>query len=308
MRHQVTLMLATGVLAYTFSCAAQAETTEVTERTIRTSTVSSDGSGVSSVSTSFSLPRAGNYLVVDPTTGILKGRYDPVAGLVDGRQIQSGLAIVDGPSGRVMAIADATGRIVDVTVAPASDTMLMAIEARRKEMDRSLAEALSAGRLPSAQVVSLRSELERIANEEALLRSAGNVVPYSKALMFSNDLSLLSQRIYPVGAVTAVETPQFVVMDKQVTMVDSVTYRKLQLTRRIDAEYQSGRLSQDNVSRLKSQLDKVSSLETKYRQSGELSSSKSRTLAMKLDQVESELGNDIAEINEKRARIGIKVN
>jgi len=80
------------------------------------------------------------------------------------------------------------------------------------------------------------------------------------------------------------------------------------LLNRIDNEYQAGRLSADNVSHLKAQMYRTSVLEARYRRNGELSESRTRDLTEKLDQLQSALSNDVAIINEKRARIGILVN
>jgi hypothetical protein len=80
------------------------------------------------------------------------------------------------------------------------------------------------------------------------------------------------------------------------------------MQRRVDDEYAAGRLSNDNVARLKSQLNEVSSLKTKYTRNGKLKDSNSKTIVMKLDKVQTSMDRNIADINSKRSRIGIKVN
>lgn len=316
MHRQNSMILLSSCLALSCLGQAQAQSDESSETTVirTTTTVTGADSPVvvqSRTLNSIAMPAlssSGNYLVVDPITGLLKGRFDPVAGLVDGRTLQAGLVIVDRPTGNVVAIIDGSGRAVDASVAPASDVLLVSIESRRKDLNRQIAEALNRGRLSSLEANALRAELERISTEESASRIDSGTITYRRALVSAYNLNSLSQRLYPTAVVTPIISPQFVVLNKQLTMVDNTTYRKLQLLQRIDDEYQAGRLSADNVSRLKSQLDQVSSLETRYRVDGELSASRSRTLSMKLDQVDTALGKNIANTNEKRARIGIRVN
>lgn len=301
MSHQDFIVSLTSCLVLSSFCAVRADSVETTETTVtRTSNVSDSIQPIS-------LPATGNYLVVDPFTGMLKGRYDPVAGMVDGRTLQSGLVIVDKPSGNLVAIIDPSGRAVDLNAAPASDVFMVSIDSRRKDLERQYALALNRGQLTATEVSSLRAELDRIAAEQAATAS-GNSYSYRRALVVASDLNNLSQRLYPAAVTTPVIAPQFVVLNKQVTMVDPITSRKMQLLNRIEDEYQAGRLSSDNVSDLKGRMDRISSQETRYRRDGELSDSKLTALSIKLDQLETVLGEDVANVNEKRARIGIKVN
>jgi len=246
--------------------------------------------------------------VVDPISGLPKGRYDPVAGRIDGGTLQTGLVIVDKPTGNLVATVDASGRIVDVSVAPVSDVLMVSIDTRRRDLDQQIAESLNRGRISVAQASALRAELDRITSDEAVLRQSGGTLTYRQALVVGYNLNTLSQRLSPTAVFTPIISPQLIIRDKQLTLVDAITYRKLQLLRRIDDEYQAGRLSAEYVSRLKAQLDKISALETRSRKRGELSASKSRALSIKLDQLEASLNNDVAIINEKRSKIGIRVN
>jgi hypothetical protein len=245
--------------------------------------------------------------VVDPITGVVQGNYDPEATQI----LQSGLVIVDSSSGKLLATVDSLGNVVDVNAAPATEVLVVSIDARRRDLDRQIAEALNKGQLTAAQSNALRADLERIASDESASRQAAGTITYQKAMALGFGLNSLSDRLAPVTqtvVVTPVIAPQFVTVDGQVTMVDNVTYRKLQLQARIDDEYAAGRLSGDQVSRLKSELNKISALETKFRRDGQLSDSKNRILSIKLDQLHSSLDTDVAIINQRRSGIGIRVN
>jgi hypothetical protein len=313
MSHRQSFLLLTGCLVLSCFNGSKAETTETTETTVITSTTTTSPETMVVTTTTTSptvvtFSAAGNYLVVDPITGSLKGRYDPVAGMLDGRPLQAGLVIVDRPTGNLVAIIDSAGRAIDVGMAPASDVLMVSIDTRRRDLDRQIVDALNSGKLSAVEASALRAELDRIASDESVSRGSGGTLTYRKAMVVAYDLNTLSQRLYPAAIAAPVIAPQFVLLNKQLTMVDPVTYRRLQMLRRVDDEYQAGRLSAQYVSRLKAQLDKISSLDTRYRKNGELSSSKSRTLSMKLDQAEASLHTYIAVINEKRAKIGIRVN
>jgi hypothetical protein len=246
-------------------------------------------------------------LVVDPITGVVQGSYDPEVPQI----YQSGLVIVDSSTGKLLATVDSLGNVVDVNAAPATDVLVVSINARRRDLERQIAEALTRGQLTAIQANVMRADLERIASDESASRNLAGTLTYQKAMVLGYGLNSLSDRLAPVTqtvVVTPVISPQFVTVDGQLTMVDNVTYRKLQLQRRIDDEFAAGRLSNDQVSKLKSLLNKISILETKYRTDGQLSESKNRILSIKLDQLHSTLETDIAIINQRRSGIGIRVN
>lgn len=299
MNNQQSFILLSSCLLLSSFCLAKADTIETT--TTQTTTTSA-------AAPVFNLSASGNYFVVDPVTGIPIGHYDPVARLVDGRTLQSGLVIVDKPSGNLVATVDAAGNIVDVSVAPATEVLVVSINSRRRDLDRQIAQDLIRGQITAAQAADMRAQLDRIAANEASFRVAGGTLTYRQALVVASDLNILGQRLYPTAVVTPVVAPQFVVQDTRLTMVDNITFRKLHLSQRINDEYQAGRLSSDNVSSLKEKMDKISSLEMRSRKNGELTESKARAISAKLDQLESSLNRNVANINEERAEIGIRVN
>jgi hypothetical protein len=112
----------------------------------------------------------------------------------------------------------------------------------------------------------------------------------------------------PTTAVTPLLGARMINTNGQLVVVNDVDYRRAQLSQKIDDEYAAGRLSTQQVSRLKDQLNVVASLETQYSKNGELSSSKTEKISAKLDNVKINLDHDVANINDKRSKIGLKVN
>lgn len=299
MIHQQLLFLLTSWLV-SCACGSTEDSAGIMESMIQPITIAS--------SAVVNLAPTGNYLVVDPITGLLKGRYDAVAGLADGRAPEAGFVIVDSPTGNLVAVIDPAGRAVDVSAEPASHALMVLIDASRINVDRQIQQALNRRQLSASNASALRGELDRIAADSMVSTAPGSALPYCKALVVASDLSALAQRMsLQTEAVPAIST-YFVSVDKKVTMVDRVSFRKLQLLRRINDDYQHRLLSAEHVARLKAQLDEVSLLETRYRKHGEVSASQSRALLIMLDQVESSFGDDVAIINDRHARIGGPVN
>ena len=120
---------------------------------------------------------------------------------------------------------------------------------------------------------------------------------------------MISERLIPqTVSVQPIVSPQFVTVNGNLILVDGVTARKNRLTVRIDDEYSAGRLSSNQVTRRKQDLSKISTTEAKYRRNGELSSSNEAKLFVKLDQLKIAIDENVASINEKRSRIGIRVD
>jgi hypothetical protein len=294
-------VLLSAALMASFTLPALAD--EVT--TVRTTTVTSDSLAAPAV---VSLTPGGSYYVVDPVTGVMKGVYDPARGL-GGLAITPGMVVVDNTSNRVVATFDASGRVIALTSVPAYDSFVVSIDSRRTELQRII--DANASKLGNANAAALREELASIAAQEAAYRQAGRALNYEEALSLASRLSLLSDRLVPYASgvtFTPLIGNRFITTSGNLMMVDELSARNLRMLRRIDDEYAAGRLSNNDVARLKEQLNEVASLKTKYTKNGKLNDSKSKLIVMKLDKVQTNMDKDIADINAKRSRIGIKVD
>lgn len=303
----VRVFLAAALLASSLATyqAPRVSADEVT--TVRTTTVTTDSLAAPALVT---LSPGGSYFVVDPVTGVMKGVYDPVRGLV-GATIAPGLVVVDNTSNRVVATFDASGRVIAMTNLPAYDSLVVSIDARRAELERNIASGRSANNFGEVTAVALREELASIAAQESAYRSSGRPLNYEEALSLANRLNALSDRVVPYMrgvTFTPLISSRFITTSGNLVIVDELSARNLRMQRRVDDEYAAGRLSNDNVARLKSQLNEVSSLQTKYTKDGRLKDSRSKLIVTKLDKVQTAMDRNIADINAKRSRIGIKVN
>ncbi len=249
------------------------------------------------------------YQVIDPITGTMVGRTLVGSSLVGGVRLNRGVVIVDKNNGNLVATVDADGNIVDIGSIPATETLVGSINARRADLRNRIEESLRQGRLDSAQAAAIRAQLERIAADESVNSQTPGVLTYRRALMTGYGLNMISERLIPqTVSVQPIVSPQFVTVNGNLILVDGVTARKNRLTVRIDDEYSAGRLSSNQVTRRKQDLSKISTTEAKYRRNGELSSSNEAKLFVKLDQLKIAIDENVASINEKRSRIGIRVD
>jgi len=84
--------------------------------------------------------------------------------------------------------------------------------------------------------------------------------------------------------------------------------RRAQLDAQINTDFAAGHLSNTNVKDLREKLQEIQALEMKRRDDGTYRSSTAREIERKFARVQSDYSEDIAEINEKRAKIGIQNN
>ena len=296
-RKIVPALLAGGLLISAAGVAfADTETT-----TVRTTTVTT---------APLVLPTGVSYVVVDPLTGITKGAFDPVRKTYD-FALTPGLVVIDNSNNKVVATFDASGNVIALTDAPLFDPLLTSIDSRRAEFDRIIRDIKLKGGYDDATIASLVDALNSINAQEVAYRASGNSLTYAEELSLAVQLNTLADRILPFSrnvTITPLIGDRFVSTDGTIVLVDSFAGRNLQMQRHIDAEYSAGRLSNSQVARLKQELNEVSTLQARYTRGGVIKDSKQRILTEKLDRVQTDMDKNIATINEKRAKIGIKVN
>jgi hypothetical protein len=272
--------------ALTGSMAAYADT-QVTTTTTRSTT------SPVSTTTTYVLSPSSSYIVVDPITGVAKGTYNTVTHLVNGSPLSSGYVIVDESTRAMVAMVDQYGNIVDVAVAPANQTLLLSIDSRRKDLEAQIAEAQAKGRLAAAQAELMRQELAAVTPYEP---SSSSVVTYSRAIQMGSGLNSVSSRLVPITEKTYsnVIAPQFVTVDGHLTLADDLTFRKIQLTRRIEDEYAFGHITKDQLLQFKSDLTALSAREAGYRSGASISATGAKVMTDDLNSLQSKLESAVA--------------
>jgi hypothetical protein len=107
---------------------------------------------------------------------------------------------------------------------------------------------------------------------------------------------------------TALPEHFMVVNSQLVYFASDYALRRAKIERRMNDEYTAGKLSKDQVADLNNKLGEIASLDSKRNRKGELKSSTRKRIEKEFDVVQSKMDKDIALINEKRAKIGIRVN
>ncbi len=316
-----------------------------TETVIRTTTITEP---VSSSTMEFTLTGSGDYVVIDPLTGAIKGPYDPIRGFLAG-SLTPGWILLDRSNNKVLASFNSTGRLVALSAVPAYDPFVASIDARRADLERYINESLSLGKITADQAMHLRSDLATITAQEEGYRVNGRSLTYDEALLIAsrlNDLHATLNGYVPTvalnrlvgstyvisessvvrpGTTTTVMTPVRTVISPSTTTVltparvvipstpvvvvsNDIGARIIVMSQRVDDEYKAGRLTNRDVARLKERLNEVSTRQVKYTKNGMLSDSKRRYLSEKLDDIQTSFDNSIASTQRARARIGIRVN
>lgn len=312
-----------------------------TETVIRTTTITQPVS-----STDFTLTGSGDYVVVDPLSGAIKGPYDPIRGFIAG-SLNPGWVLLDRSNNRVLASFNSSGRLVSLSTVPAYDQYVATIDSRRADLERYINESLSLGKITADQAMHLRSDLATIAAQEAGYRVNGRLLTYDEALLIGERLNELHATlagyvptitfnrlvgttyitsngsvVSPVSttyvtpartviapSTTTVITPARTVIPSTVAVsTNDISGRIALMTQKIDDEYKAGRLTSRDVASLKERLNEVSTRQVKYTKNGMLSDSKRRYLTEKLDTIQTSFDRDIASTQRARARIGIRVN
>jgi hypothetical protein len=256
------------------------------------------------------LPSTTSYILVDPMTGVTKGVFNPNGGAIETKDLMPGLIVIDQSTGKIVATVNSSGQTVDLVSAPAFDPLVSSINAKQSQLNTILTDASNNGSINATQAAALRAQLEKIAADEIVYKQDG-ILTYAEALSLATRLNDLQDQLVLLGHVPAISPilgPKFMTIDGKVVMVmDDLDCRRMKLSQRVDDEYTAGRLSGNQVSSLKEELDRAAVLESKYKKNGELSPSKKQKVAVKLDNIEAQMNKDVAIINNKRAKIGIRV-
>jgi hypothetical protein len=274
-------------LALTGLSSAYADTTTVTTKT---TTVDS--------SAPFALPSS-TYVVVDPLTGTIRGDYVMGTRVFDGMPLSSNYVVMDKVSRRLVGTFDANGNLVDISAAPAATSVVVSVDSHRTALEREIANLLASGKITVAQADTMRLDIARLfpgASQTTTTRT----VTYSSALAADSGLYTVESSLVPFTKKTytsTVVTPRFLSVDGQIILPDSLTSRRLQLTRQIDDQFALGHLTRNQMLSLKTDMTDISDRDARYRVGGLMSDAHATSLATDLNAVQSRLDRNVASVN-----------
>lgn len=302
--------------------------------------------GVAPASETFVLPSSSSYVMVDPLTGVVKGNYTtgisnssigPGWVVMDSstNKIMAGFD----SSGRLRAITDVP--VYDAYLSNL-DVRRAAIETAIADAVAKGKISLSAGEDMKAELMSAHAQLEAyrssrnwITYDEALSVASrfnrlsdrlGLIAPgYGLTALVGNvytpvvsagGTTVVTRTVAQPAVVTTpslvsvpsvVAAPQSVVVSPS-ALRDNLSLRNEVMAKKADAEFNAGRLTNRNVVRIKEKLNDVSIKQAKYTKGGNLSLKRQGELNAKLDEVQTYMDQCIADTNDKRQHIGLKVN
>jgi hypothetical protein len=205
------VLVSCGVISTSLPSLADTETTTVRRTTFF-------GNGQELV-----LPPTSTYVLFDPNTGIVNGKFDPTRGFTDLQTVQPGLIVIDQPTGKIIATVDPAGKTIDVASVPAINSLVVAIYTRRCDLERMITDFLAKGIIDTTQASRLRAETDKIAADEFTAKQNGGILTYAEALSLAVSLNTIGDQLVSYTHTAPVEPllgSRFAVVDGQIVMIN----------------------------------------------------------------------------------------
>ncbi len=176
------------------------------------------------------------------------------------------------------------------------DVLFSTISTRREELNKLYADALAKKLLAESDQALLRSELDRIAAEEAAARSLSGVAANSKVVVLARDIDTLGERFNVVMKqpvfVPIVEGSHFTIVEGNVVELDDVAKRRWELEGKINKMYLENRISSTQANRLRNRMDLIATQEAGMRADGNLDLKEGHILYDEFDKIGSDLDHE----------------
>ena len=189
-------------------------------------------------------------------------------------------------AGTAVVTQGAPGAVVLVrTVSPT--LLISTIEVRRADLEKLVKTSIEKKVITRTQGDVIMSELVRIRTE------AVPGLTYARAVLLARDLDVITTQI--ATYVPAVPQPiiagsHMTISNGQIVELDDVSVRRSDLEARIVKDYLQGRLTSEQASRLREEMNAIETLEANFRQHpGDLTLKESRILYTNFDKVASKL-------------------
>jgi hypothetical protein len=238
------------------------------------------------------------YVVVDPITGAIKGDYVTGTRIIDGVPLSNSYVVMDKVSRRMVGTFDANGNLVDISSVPAASNFVVSIDSRRTGLEREIDRLLGAGQITSVQAAAMRADIGNLFPDTTMSRT----VTYTNAMAVDAGLNTVESRLrlFPLAQKTytsKVIMPKFVTINGQVVLPDALTYRKMQLERRMEDEFAFGHLTKDQFTQLKADMVEISNKDANYRVAGNINDANAALEAADLNALQAKMEQYVASVN-----------
>lgn len=288
MKLVATLLATTVALAGTIASVAAQTQTEVTTTTT-----------TSTPAAAFTLPAEQSFIVVDPGTARVVGKWSTKM------RFPNGFFIVEEATGRAVAALDSTGKLVALTAEPGA-LLMTKLETQQASFDQAVADALTKKVLTEAQATALRGDFAKFQTDFSTVRSAGDFT-FMKVGPLAARWSTLNAQLSPVSVATVGKVTTAGNAAPIVIPSKDYSARRQILNQLIDRELAAGRLTQSQVVELREDLNEVAVLEHEKKLDGSWSGSTRRKIERRLNRVASELRDALAD-QMKRRSLGSRIH
>ncbi len=154
-------------------------------------------------------------------------------------------------------------------------------DTQKVQLASAIDSAQAVGQLSKAQADDFRQQLDALNQQEAQAKSSGRLMNFVQSITFNKQFSALVAQVQ-----TAIDQGKLTAPD--------VVQVQTALKTRVDADLQSGRLSADDATAIKSELAHVASIENAFRaeSNGTLSPRQTELLLVEVNKVKSKLDQE----------------
>jgi hypothetical protein len=246
--------------------------------TVTTSTIRVGPSG-------YALPPS-SYVVVDPITGVVKGEYTTNTRTIDGIPLTSKYVLMDKSSRKLVATFNDNGELVDISTSPAAETVVISVDSHRARLIKEIDRLQADNKITAAQAESFRKNIAK----QFPGTTIGRTITYNNALAADSALTTVESQLMPSSTTTTtVVSPRYFTQGTTVLLPDDLTFRKLQLQKRMDEEYGLGHMNAAQFAQLKGHMDEIFARESQYRVTGVMSDGDANRLNADLDSFQAEM-------------------
>lgn len=189
----------------------------------------------------------------------------------------------------VSKIQITTGSTTITLMAMPKSVLLGTVCDQRRKLENILASAAQNGQLSQQQHDDLKSELDRVAQEEAAINSEPSKTANSKVMGLARSLDDVVLKMNSIMgrpvALPLVEGSHFAVKSGDWIDIDDVAMRRWDLEGRISKLLAEGKITKEQAVQVRNKLDVVAERESEMRADGDLDFKESRTLYEQFDSV-----------------------
>jgi hypothetical protein len=168
----------------------------------------------------------------------------------------------------------------------------MSLDAHRLALEKQIDLLFKEGQITASQADGLRLELANVFPNQATAEQ----ITYARALSTDSGLVTVESHLTPFTpkSYTTIITPTFLALNGQIILPDDLTRRKYSLERKMNDDFNTGRITQAQLLSLKLAMNEIYNREASYRVTGLMNDHDAALLAADLDSFQARLDQSMA--------------